>query len=103
MEARHNFITFEFRSNWRRDQVTRLGKTLDGLLVYGTGISITDRIVEFLDFVHRPEFEITRRSKVSVIGYVFFFRDRLCGLVVRVLGYRSGGPGSIPDTIRKKM
>jgi hypothetical protein len=24
------------------------------------------------------------------------FNDRLCGLVVRVLGYRSGGPGSIP-------
>jgi hypothetical protein len=22
--------------------------------------------------------------------------DRLCGLVVRVLGYRSGGPSSIP-------
>jgi hypothetical protein len=29
--------------------------------------------------------------------------DRLCGLVVRVLGYRSGGPGSIPSTIRKKV
>jgi hypothetical protein len=28
--------------------------------------------------------------------------DRLCGLVVRVLGYRSGGPGSIPSTTRKK-
>jgi hypothetical protein len=27
-------------------------------------------------------------------------RDRLCGLVVRVLGYRSGGPGSIPGTTR---
>jgi hypothetical protein len=26
--------------------------------------------------------------------------DRLCGLVVRVLGYRSGGPGLIPDTTR---
>jgi hypothetical protein len=26
--------------------------------------------------------------------------DRLCGLVVRVLGYRSGGPGSIPGTTR---
>jgi hypothetical protein len=26
--------------------------------------------------------------------------DRLCGLVVRVLGYRSGGPGSIPGTAR---
>jgi hypothetical protein len=25
-------------------------------------------------------------------------KDRLCGLVVRVLGYRSGGPGSIPGT-----
>jgi hypothetical protein len=28
--------------------------------------------------------------------------DRLCGLVVRVLGYRSGGPGSILGTTRKK-
>jgi hypothetical protein len=28
--------------------------------------------------------------------------DRLCGLVVRVLGYRSGGLGSIPGTTRKK-
>jgi hypothetical protein len=26
--------------------------------------------------------------------------DRLCGLVVRVLGYRSGGPVSIPGTTR---
>jgi hypothetical protein len=29
-------------------------------------------------------------------------KDRLCGLVVRVLGYRSGGLGSIPGTNRKK-
>jgi hypothetical protein len=28
--------------------------------------------------------------------------DRLCGLVARVLGYRSGCPGSIPGTTRKK-
>jgi hypothetical protein len=28
--------------------------------------------------------------------------DRLSGLVVRVLGYRSGGLGSIPGTTRKK-
>jgi hypothetical protein len=26
----------------------------------------------------------------------------LCGLVVRVFGYRSGGLGSIPGTTRKK-
>jgi hypothetical protein len=29
-------------------------------------------------------------------------RDRLCRLVVRVLGYRSGGSGSIPGTTRTK-
>jgi hypothetical protein len=29
--------------------------------------------------------------------------DRLCGLVIRVLGYRSGGPGSIPSTTKKKV
>jgi hypothetical protein len=39
--------------------------------------------------------------------YIKYFRvcynsDRLCGLVARVLGYRSGGPGSIPGTTRKK-
>jgi hypothetical protein len=28
--------------------------------------------------------------------------DRLCGLVVGVLGYRSGGLGLIPGTTRKK-
>jgi hypothetical protein len=30
-------------------------------------------------------------------------KDHLCGLVVRVLGYRSGDPGSIPGTTRKKV
>jgi hypothetical protein len=34
-------------------------------------------------------------SDLNVINF-----DRLCGLVVRVLGYRSGGPGSIPGTTR---
>jgi hypothetical protein len=28
--------------------------------------------------------------------------NRLCGLAVRVLGYRSGGPGSIPGTTMRK-
>jgi hypothetical protein len=31
---------------------------------------------------------------------VFLIYDRLCGLVVRVLGYRFGGPGSIPGTTK---
>jgi hypothetical protein len=30
-------------------------------------------------------------------------RDRLCCLLVRVLGYRYGGPGSIPGTTMKKI
>jgi hypothetical protein len=34
--------------------------------------------------------------------FVSRWADRLYGLVVRVLGYRSGGPGSIPGTTRKK-
>jgi hypothetical protein len=33
--------------------------------------------------------------------YVSIYNDRLCGLVVRVLGYRSGGPGSVPGTAKK--
>jgi hypothetical protein len=31
------------------------------------------------------------------------FQDHLCGLMVRVLGYRSGGPGSIPGNTKKKV
>jgi hypothetical protein len=33
----------------------------------------------------------------------FFCNNSNSGLVVRVLGYRSGGPSSIPGTIRKKV
>jgi hypothetical protein len=33
---------------------------------------------------------------------IIFVRDRLCGLMFRVLGYRSGDPGSIPGTNRIK-
>jgi hypothetical protein len=34
-----------------------------------------------------------------VIFFIYFF-DRLCGLMVRVPGYRSRGPGSISDATR---
>jgi hypothetical protein len=43
--------------------------------------------------------EDARESEFSVVLVVL---DRLCGLVVRVPGYRSRGPGSIPGTTRKK-
>jgi hypothetical protein len=41
-----------------------------------------------------------KRNNNNMLGVLL---DRLCGLVVRVLDYRSGGPGSIPGTTRKKL
>jgi hypothetical protein len=41
---------------------------------------------------------------IYIEKYVLYAHtDSLCGLVVRVLGYRSGGPGSIPGTTRKNV
>jgi hypothetical protein len=40
--------------------------------------------------------------ELADMGLIRCSDDRPCGLVVRVLGYRSGGPGSIPGTTRKK-
>jgi hypothetical protein len=39
-------------------------------------------------------------EKLQNLWNVSFNFGRLCGLVVRVLGYRSGGPGSIPGNTR---
>jgi hypothetical protein len=38
-----------------------------------------------------------------IFASVYLRKDHLCGLVVRVHGYRSGGPGSIPGTTKKKV
>jgi hypothetical protein len=50
----------------------------------------------------------TVRTKTRIYLYTHLYVnvanvDRLCGLVVRDLGYRFGGPGSIPGTTRKKV
>jgi hypothetical protein len=37
---------------------------------------------------------------VCVVLYEYVGSDRLCGLVVRVIGYRTRGPGSITGTTR---
>jgi hypothetical protein len=45
-----------------------------------------------------------RCSDITVIiRHTSSLIDRLCGLVVRALAYRSGGPGSIPGTTIKKI
>jgi hypothetical protein len=46
---------------------------------------------------------VVRLSVVCYFVYVCYLCGRLCGLVVRVLGYRSVGPGCIPGTTRKKV
>jgi hypothetical protein len=43
------------------------------------------------------ELQNTTSNNIRVVEQ---YLDRLCGLVVRVLGYRFGGPGSIPGTTR---
>jgi hypothetical protein len=43
---------------------------------------------------------LLRKTQFNISSSVAY--DRLCGLVIRVLSYRSGGPGSIPGTTRKK-
>jgi hypothetical protein len=45
----------------------------------------------------------SRVPRYVIFSFLYNPDDRLCGLVVRVLGYRSGGPGSIPGTTRKKV
>jgi hypothetical protein len=42
-------------------------------------------------------------KKKTLFFVILVMKNRLCGLVVRFLGYRSGGPGSIPGTTRKKV
>jgi hypothetical protein len=65
-----------------------------------TGV-LTQALPEYLNFElldhssYHPDIipsdEVAKRMR---------YHDRLCGLVVRVLGYRSGGPVSIPGTTR---
>jgi hypothetical protein len=43
--------------------------------------------------------DVTCRPQVMIVSIT---KRELCGLVVRGIGYRSGGPGSIPGTTKKK-
>jgi hypothetical protein len=42
--------------------------------------------------------DVSYESLHNLVSPHFILLDRLCGLVVRVLDYRSLGPGSIPGT-----
>jgi hypothetical protein len=66
-----------------------------------TGLEFLTAVVmkssTFLDITPCSPLKVNRR-----FGGICYLHDRLCGLVVGVLGYRSWGPGSIPGTTRKK-
>jgi hypothetical protein len=49
---------------------------------------------------HEQSFAFTAIFRINMKLHLMM--DRLCGLVVTVLGYRFGGPGSIPGTTIKK-
>jgi hypothetical protein len=64
-------------------------------------------IIRSLTFISDTKADITSTvfepsKTLHVLGSMAALLDRLCGLLVRVLGYRSGGPGSIPGTTREK-
>jgi hypothetical protein len=69
---------------------------------------IKSMLITFFDIkrIVRKEFSLCSEKRslnclsdyMEVQSLVF----KLCGLVVTVLGYRSGGPGLIPGTMRKK-
>jgi hypothetical protein len=53
-----------------------------------------------LKTVFQPFLDRILTSYFLNLMYPYYIEDRLCGLVVRVLGYRSGGLGSIPGTTK---
>jgi hypothetical protein len=82
------------------------GKTVDGpgplarrAFIYGvTSVSLYNVMIH-VSLNATIGFSFCNPILFSICTSTF---DRLCGLVVRVLGCRSGGPGSIPGTTRKK-
>jgi hypothetical protein len=59
-------------------------------------------IIKFRELIHLIKNAFLLIILSSEISFGIKPRDSLCVLVVRVLGYRSGGPVSIPGTTRKK-
>jgi hypothetical protein len=54
----------------------------------------------FKRIIASPKLGVTFLNMLLILRREVVTRDRLCGLVVRVPGYRSRGPGSIPGATR---
>jgi hypothetical protein len=56
-----------------------------------------------VNFVENVSILLLLLLLLLLLRILIFIDDRLCGIVVRVLGYRSEGPGSILGTTRKQV
>jgi hypothetical protein len=63
---------------------------------FSTLIYITFKCKYYYYFLRQKMCRLDTMNHIST--FMTHIYDRLCGLMVRVLGYRSGGPGSIPGT-----
>jgi hypothetical protein len=80
-----------------------------------TSVLLSVLVPSFLSFPFSIYVRVCLTSRTGILAFLLFtfsvssflhvsiFFDRLCGLAVRVLGYRSGGPGLIPSTTRKNI
>jgi hypothetical protein len=82
-------------------RVTRLGVSIWPLLQSSRGQAWSYMPISTSCFF-ASRYSIKPKANFTFPPLITEYHDRLCGLVVRVLGYRSGGPGSIPGTTRKK-
>jgi hypothetical protein len=64
--------------------------------------NIEGQVPVFIPPQNRPSCTPGHRESVLQYFLLHFFSNSIRGLVVRVLGYRSGGPGSITSTTRKE-
>jgi hypothetical protein len=72
--------------------------TLAAAELYNVGWMDVKYLMTF-EWIRREQL---RRRRGTLLVFVGTEWDHLCGLVVRVVGYRSGSSGSIPGTTRKK-
>jgi hypothetical protein len=79
------------------------GLARNGMVNFNAILNDDSLCIELLRIMSAAAF--TREETSQIYTSIFWkcLFDRLCGLVVRVLDYRSGGPGSIPGTTRKKV
>jgi hypothetical protein len=84
--------------------MSRIGSSIESPSAHGVKRKLPTIIFLIKCFVKvfNEKLYIMKSNKKYALMNYERVNDRLCGQVVSVLGYRSGGPGSIPGTTRKK-